>query len=174
MPIVAMTAYAMKDDRDRCRDARMDAYVSKPADRVELYRVIDGFFGASPPEVVPESDHAGSTDDVFDRNQCMARVAGDIEVLKEIVEMFFEQTPKLLSTMGEAIRQGDRGELERTAHSLKSSVGHFGARRAFELALKLETMGHDGELNAAEEVFRRLEKEIERLRDALAEWSDRG
>jgi HPt (histidine-containing phosphotransfer) domain-containing protein len=70
----------------------------------------------------------------------------------------------------EAIGEGDPGRVNRAAHSLKGAVGNFGANAAFDLVLRLELMGKDGELTGADEAFRSLVDEIERLKKALADF----
>ena len=103
----------------------------------------------------------------------MARVEGDMELLREIVGLFLEETPLLLVQYhGVYHAAAIRVALERAAHALKGSVGNFGTRTAYEPALQLEMMGRGRELAAAHEVYLTLEKEVAFLRDALVELTN--
>ncbi len=166
IPIVAMTAYAMKGDRERCLEAGMDGYISKPIKSQELFDAIESLVdistepgtGASAPQ---------QDDEVLDRAAVIASVDGDVEFLRELVEMFIEDYPRLLSEIREAVTRGDSKALESTAHTLKGSVGNFDAKAVFKAALKLENMGRNEDLSHAEEAYAALEKEFERLKPAL-------
>jgi two-component system, sensor histidine kinase and response regulator len=96
-----------------------------------------------------------------------------MELLREIVGLFVEETPQLLSDIMESITRGDPVALERAAHALKGSVGNFGTKIAYEPALKLEAMGRGRELADAHELYLKLEKEVAFLRDALVELTSR-
>ncbi|MDQ5851613.1 MAG: Hpt domain-containing protein, partial [Chloroflexota bacterium] len=105
---------------------------------------------------------------VLDRNVALDRVQGDRELLQEIVELFFEETPALRAQIKEAMARRDAKVLERAAHTLKSSVGTFGAKAAFGAALRLEMVGRSGDLADAEAAYAELEAELARLEPALA------
>lgn len=83
-------------------------------------------------------DEAGPLEAAFDQNVALARVEGDTELLREIVALFSDEAPRLLSEIRESITHCDSKALERAAHSLKGSVGSFGAQGAFDAALRLE------------------------------------
>jgi CheY-like chemotaxis protein len=166
VPIVAMTAHAMKGDRERCLEKGMDAYVSKPIKAQELFETIDKTVPGEPkPKVgVPQTRQE---DDVIDWLGAIAHVEGDIELLKEIAGMFLEQCPSLETRMREAVAKRDPVEIERAAHTIKGSVGNFAAKNAFEAALALEKIGRDGTLDDVEAVTAKLQEELERLKPAL-------
>ena len=166
IPIVAMTAYAMKGDRERCLEAGMDGYVGKPIKAQELFDAIESLVGTSA-EAETSAETEQHTDEVFDRDATLARVDGDLEFLMELVELFLEDSPKLLSRIRDAVARGDSKALERAAHTLKGSVGNFDAKATFEAALKLENMGRNEDLSNAEEAYSALEEELERLKPAL-------
>jgi two-component system, sensor histidine kinase and response regulator len=161
LPVVAMTAHAMKGDRERCLEAGMDAYVSKPVQPEELLKVLQN--------LVPEAPETGveSEAGVLDREELLQRMDGDLELLRELAELFFAGYPKKLTELREAITAGDAAVVERVAHSLKGSVGNFAAPAAFEAAEQLETMGRTADLAGAPAVCGTLEAEIERLKPAL-------
>jgi HPt (histidine-containing phosphotransfer) domain-containing protein len=100
---------------------------------------------------------------VFDKDEVMERVDGDIELLMDMVELFIADYLKLMSNIKNAITQKDSKELGRSAHTLKGSVSNFSANSVYEIALELETMGRNNDMSNAEEAYTDLEREMERL-----------
>jgi HPt (histidine-containing phosphotransfer) domain-containing protein len=94
-------------------------------------------------------------------------VDGDRELLREVANLFFEDTPRLLTEVRNAIQRGDGKALERSAHTLKGSVSNFGARTASEAAFSLEQMGRNGDFARASEAFAQLERQLNLLVPAL-------
>jgi CheY-like chemotaxis protein len=166
VPIIAMTAHAMEGDRQKCLAAGMDHYVSKPIDQKRLFEVVEGVCTARPgPVSLPMNDAHQELN--FDPKAALGRVDGDRELLKEIAGLFFEDTPRLLTEVRNAIQRGDGRALERSAHALKGSVSNFGARTASEAAYSLEQMGRNGDFAKAPETFARLEQQVDLLLPAL-------
>ena len=97
----------------------------------------------------------------------MARFEGDTKLLQQACDLFRQSYPKLISQLRAAVRSGDAATVERTAHTLKGSLGNFGGTRPAEAALRLEKMGHLGDLRHALTTIDELEDEIERLIPAL-------
>jgi len=167
IPVVAMTAHAMKGDRERCLATGMDGYVSKPIRAQELLETIDRVVAGDARPKVGVSKTA-QEDDAIDWLAAIAHLEGDVELLKEIAAMFLEQCPSLVSRMREAVAGMDPVEIERAAHTIKGSVGNFSAKAAFDAAMQLEKIGRDGTLDQAEAARVKLEDELERLKPALA------
>jgi len=172
VPIVAMTAHAMKGDRERCLEAGMDAYVSKPLQVQQLIEVIEGLVPTGA-EVETralrkaEPSEAELSEGVFDQSAIWDRVEGNTELLREIIGLFFDEIPGLLSTIQESIAGRNAKGVERAAHTVKGAVGTFGAKDAQDAALRLEVMGRNGDFTNIEEAYSKLEKEVTRLGDAL-------
>jgi CheY-like chemotaxis protein len=164
VPVVAMTAYAMKGDKERCLAAGMDGYISKPLRPRDLFEAVEGLVAADGGGEPP----ADGSEAAFDPAVALARVGDDRALLKELIGLFLGECPRWLAAIREAIRQGDAGELRRAAHSIKGTVGTFGARAAFEAAQRLEAMGRDGNLAGAAEAADALEEAVRRLQPALA------
>jgi two-component system sensor histidine kinase/response regulator len=149
----------------------MDAYLSKPLQSEDLFTAIRNLFGEETESIKPLSRPQSMETEDFDRERTLEGMDGDMELLREIVGMFMEEYPGTMKEIKSAIPAGDAHRLNRSAHALKGLVGNFGARPAYELALRLEMMGKNKKLNGAAEVFETLEKEMERLKDALAEFA---
>jgi CheY-like chemotaxis protein len=165
VPIVALTANAMKGDRERCLEAGMDGYVSKPIRREDLFGAIAAAVGGRrPPRVAAEERGAARP---FDEAEVWQRVQGDHEILQELVGLFLEEGPRLMCDIREALSLCDGPALTLAAHTLKGSAGVFAGHAAAEAARRLERIGRDGEWARAEEAWAVLQREIARLTPAL-------
>jgi CheY-like chemotaxis protein/HPt (histidine-containing phosphotransfer) domain-containing protein len=165
VPIIAMTAYAMKGDRERCLDAGMDGYVSKPVRQKELFEAIEGAVPSAGPDPSPERTPPALA--FLDWKEALSHVGGDRQLLRELVDLFLEHCPRWLADVRRAATQGDGPKLKAAAHAIKGSLGSLAAGDAYEAALRLETMGREGKLEDAEEACQALEDEISRIRPAL-------
>jgi len=104
---------------------------------------------------------------VLDRAIALSRVGGDAELLQEMAQIFLEEYPSQLNVLRAAVQARDAKALERSAHSLKGSVGNFGAESAHQAALALEMMGRQGNLDHLEDAFRRLESALSALKPEM-------
>jgi len=163
IPIIALTAHAMKGDRERCVAGGMDGYVSKPVQAEELIQAVEGLDGNSR----ATSKTNDLTNEVVDREVALARVEGDEGLLADLAKLFCEESPKLLSAVRDAVARRDSAALKRAAHSLKGSMSTFAARDATEAALRLEELAGGGELVDAEGAYRLLATQVDRLKQAL-------
>lgn len=105
----------------------------------------------------------------LDRALALERVGGDEELLREIAALFLEECPRMMADIQAAVLAGDAESLERAAHSLKGSVGNFGARRAFRAAARLEAIGRNRDLTPLPEAWSELAAAMEALGPALAD-----
>jgi len=167
VPIISLTAHALKGDRERCLDTGADGYVSKPIAPAELFGEIDMVIsrGSTPPPLAAAAS-GGRAQPITDT--LLARVGGSHEVLAEIIGLFLEDSPKLLDALREALQAGDAQAVYRGAHALKGSVGNFDAYGAVALAQRLEARSREGDLAAASGVFALLEIEMQAVLDSLA------
>jgi PAS domain S-box-containing protein len=165
-PIIAMTAHAMKGDRERCLAAGMDGYTSKPIRIGELEHAIAQLI--SPPNSAKVSvSEADQADGAIDHTALLAGVDGNRRVLRELVRLFLADCPRRLAEIKEAIRRGDAGALGRAAHTLKGSVGNFAAKSAFAAAQRLEIMSRDIDLDNVGKACTTLESELALLSEEL-------
>ena len=172
VPIIAMTAHAMKGDRDRFLAAGMDGYVAKPVRPHELYAAVEGG-GPNDEDGLPApvgfDGELSRTDVPFEWDAALENVGGDEAMLRELAEMFFAECPKLMQQIREHIAGADGPELRRAAHTLKGSAHVFGAEEAAEAAHRLEEIGREEAFADAEEALALLEDEVARLLPALRE-----
>jgi PAS domain S-box-containing protein len=166
VPIIAMTARAMKGDRERCLAAGMDGYVSKPVQPELLFQAIEVLIPTASDVSAGRMSKTGATK-AFNNSKAMARVQGDSALLREMAELFLKNSPKLLEEIRQALGQGNRQALERAAHTLKGSVSNFAAHAALEAAKRLEHIARQGDLDDSAQALQSLEQELERLRPAL-------
>jgi two-component system, sensor histidine kinase and response regulator len=163
LPIVAMTAHAMKGDRERCLAAGMDGYVAKPITRDALDTVLNQVLGR-PSLPTPPTDRPP-----IELASALSAVDGDQTLLQEIIEVFLEDYPAKIDALRGAIAHGAAQALEGTAQSLTDSLGLFGRTAAYELADELGTLGRAGNLEGAAAILHQLEQELGRMRGVLAE-----
>ena len=166
LPIIAMTAHAMKGDQEQCLAAGMDDYISKPINSDDLRDVIL--------RTVRRTHSANSRADVkpapvkvdalgpnaWDPARALERLGGDEQLLKEVIEIFCREAPKLVASLNQAVTQQDAEAVSRFAHSLKGELGYLGLLETSQKARQLEEMGRNRGLKDAGPLFTLLEKEI--------------
>ncbi len=167
VPIIAMTAHAMKGDREKCLETGMDGYVSKPVRPKDLFDAVEGIGGSTGDD--DEHVSADDTAPVVDWDAAIARLNGDRELLAEMIEVFRTEAPRLIDRISVAVRKRDAAELKISAHTLKGAVGNFAAKTVFAAALRLETLAKDGNFDEVPAAQLALEHELERLMPALDE-----
>ena len=129
VPIVAMTAHALKGDRERFLEAGMSGYVSKPITAQELFAEVSRL---RPDVAVAETASAeASTPPApggasFDEAAALSRLDGDRDLLRELAGLFAEQFPEFLTSTAAAIDAGDAAGVQRSAHTMRGSVANFG------------------------------------------------
>jgi CheY-like chemotaxis protein len=184
VPIVAMTAHAIKGDRQRCLEAGMNEYVSKPVRSSVLFSTIESVIGASA-ETAAEAEPAaleaeqaqpstaGSPqpqDDPIDWDAALETFEGNHDLLNLTTEVFLDEYPKLLAAVREAVAGGDPAEVTRTAHTLKGSLRYFGPSRAFDQAYRLETTGDSGALDRCGKLLEALDTELRQVAQAVERY----
>jgi PAS domain S-box-containing protein len=136
IPIIAMTAHAIRGDRERCLEAGMDEYVSKPIDSDILFDAIENLT-----RTAGTSDRTEDESAKLDKEMLLKAFDGDWSFLKEVVAVFLSDYPRLLDDLRRAFEQSDSDTLMRAAHSLKGMLKNFQAETAAEVAFELEKKG---------------------------------
>jgi CheY-like chemotaxis protein len=164
LPIVALTAFAMKGDRERCVAAGMDDYLAKPIRRDELVLALARFAGEPTGQAQAEQDGPA-----LDEAAALGYAGGDRQLLGELLDLFLADYPNQLQALRAAVA-GTRPEaLSRAAHTLSGSLGVVGAAAATALVGRLEVLAREGRLEGAAALLARLEPELARVRSAITE-----
>jgi CheY-like chemotaxis protein len=158
LPIFAMTAHAMKGDRERCLGAGMDGYITKPVRFSDIEQTLAGLVStpAPPPKLPPEAVS-------WNKTEALDRIGGDEELLRDLCHIFLEESPKLLQKLQQAVADGDSDGVMRAAHSLKGESSYLGAGGTSQAARQLEEMGRSRDLSHASNTLAVLEREVASL-----------
>ena len=168
VPIIAMTANAMRGDKERYLEAGMDGYVSKPIHSRGLFAEIDRCLKGIE-RGTPMTTNPTEPGEQLNRASLLERVEGDQELLTEIINLFVDDAPRLMDAMRGALQQGDMIVLERSAHSLKGAAGNLSANLTAAAALELEKHAKSGDVESSKASLTNLEGAVDRLLLALAE-----
>jgi len=165
--IVAMTAHALKGDRDKCLEAGMNDYISKPVTTSALKEVLEKLLGddrngmASPPPptpTLPVPVNVQRLNDITD---------GDLDFERELIESFLADTEQHVTELESAVREKDGEALKLHAHGIKGSSANAGARRLEEIAVRLEEICVEKESEKGRVLLEDLRSEFERVREYL-------
>ena len=194
IPIIAMTAAAMKGDREKCLEAGMDAYISKPVAAAELYEVVEQYAAAdsvppsrtmpaqeqaatpSPTDAAPASLPAVASPETlpveqtaarFDWEHAIAAAGNDEALARELAESFLAESPELLSQLESAVRKRDWEAIRRHTHTINGSASIFAAHAVLQAGSRLESLAVDHADAGMDDAHRTLAGEVQRLATQL-------
>ncbi|MCP4592820.1 MAG: response regulator, partial [bacterium] len=182
IPVIAMTAHAMKGDRERCLQAGMDDYISKPVRSEELREMVNKWLDSprdntqvqaspSPPESEPpppDTEPRGP----LDVEDALARLGNDRELLRDVLELFVEDLPDRVKELRAAAARNDAAGIRAVAHQLKGAAASLGAVGAAKTALHLERLDSEDVVAFTEAAVEDLEDQLAQLRELSDQWRD--
>lgn len=191
IPIIAMTANAMKGDREKCLTVGMNDYISKPIDIDKLYNLLSHWLKAFTHKSDATSDHSNTANtptelenqldtsmeqSVWDKSALLKRVRNKWERAEVLIRMFLSDSDDRMKELTEAINHCNGTRIKESAHALKGSSGNLGGVELQNLLATIETMGRESEntdcrsqLPALEAAYQRL---INTLKGALADGNN--
>jgi signal transduction histidine kinase/DNA-binding response OmpR family regulator len=172
VPVIAMTAHAMKGDRERCLEAGMNGYVPKPVRPEDIVKAISDILNRDysdinqpPVSQGPEVD-LGGEEKMVDAEHLQEKFG---DTLGMLIEIFEEESELRLKEIEKAVQEQNAALLAESAHALKGIVGNFETDETFQTALTLEQMGRKEQLDGSVELFNKLQDMVSDLKESLAE-----
>jgi len=179
IPIIAMTAHAMQGDRERCLEAGMNDFVTKPVDPHALAEALEKWL---PKETATTTDQAPGVSEavsvsaaeqeapVFDRAGMMTRMMDDEELARTVIEAFLDDVPKQIEALRSYLEAGDAISAERQAHTIKGASANLGGEALRALAFEMEKAGKAGNLEYVMAYLPEMERQFARLKGAMNEF----
>jgi signal transduction histidine kinase/CheY-like chemotaxis protein/HPt (histidine-containing phosphotransfer) domain-containing protein len=174
IPIIAMTAHAMKGDRERCLESGMDDYISKPISPQALAEALEKWLDLAHERTPALPAPGGSAEPtagppVFDRQAFLARLMGDEDLAKNIVARFLEDIPKRILAMRTHLDQGDAGSAGGQAHTIKGAAANVGGLAFSAAAFEMEKAAKAGRREELVALMPDLERQFDLLKARMQE-----
>jgi len=180
IPIIAMTAHALQGDREKCIEARMNDYLTKPISPQALAEALDKWLpreaaaatkqAAGKPEAAAPRSAEESETPVFDKAGMMIRMMGDEGMARTVIGGFLEDIPRQIEALKVYLEAGDAPSAERQAHAIKGAAANVGGETLRNLAFEMERGGKTGDLGAVTARMPELETQFARLKESMGEF----
>jgi len=176
LPVIALTANAIQGDRERCLEAGMDDYLSKPLEPAKLLAVLEKHLGGVSRRVqrAPAAQSVAAPKDVhargFDPEVALARCAGDAAFLAATLDSFTEHSERYRAELQRTLAANDGPAAARSAHSIKGAAAMLSAAGVQIKAGAVETAARAGDLEKAAAEFAALGAELERTLQGIREY----
>jgi PAS domain S-box-containing protein len=177
IPIIAMTANALEGDREKCLEAGMNDYVSKPVSSGILAEAFDKWLPKESLTMGPAGDPDAAAQgrekpeeadlSVFDRRGLLDRLMGDEQLVRDVLKIFLEDIPQQMKALEEYLKTGDAKSVQRQAHTIKGASANVCAEALRAVALEMEKAGTAGDLDAVRSRMAELEKQFEHVKQTI-------
>jgi CheY-like chemotaxis protein/HPt (histidine-containing phosphotransfer) domain-containing protein len=187
VPIIAMTAHAVKGYREKCLKTGMDDYITKPLTRKHFLAMVDKWSGSAvggdaetallqptpQPDTIRDksglpqhsNNHQSKKDFPMDFEKALNEFEGDEALIMEVLKGFMENVRGQIGIIQKALMSQDADRVRREAHSIKGGASNLRANELSRIAFELENIGKSGKLKRGITTLKRLEKELDRLEE---------